>query len=121
MYAPDNTASSILSDVIGKEFSIPYQSGVTRAFRQDSAILTLSVSAPGYFWQGVYMVMGGISDNVVNVSKLTSNLILNTAGYGDMTVSQGTNYNIRVTNPATAIGTKCNYSLQYLHGLIPQS
>ena len=117
---PESTAGSIVTTGVGQTFSLKYLAGVGKPFRQDSAILTICVTAPGYLWQGVYMVMSGATDNVVNATPIASNVLLNTAGYGPMTVAQGTGYNVAVSNPTTAAGTKCSYSYSYMHGLIPQ-
>ena len=123
-YLTDTTSGQIASTGVGQSFTIPYFAGshVTDAVpkMQDSAILTLSVSntSTGYLWQGTYMLMSGSAANVVNPAVIASNLITNTAGYGAMTVSQGTSYNVTVSNGATATGTLCTYSIQYLTGLI---
>ncbi|WP_035819864.1 hypothetical protein [Janthinobacterium sp. RA13] len=123
IYLADNTSSTISSAALGAPFSLPYFAGVRRPYMQDSAILTISVvHAPsGYQWQGVYLCISGLTDNVINANLIVSNILQNTAGLPVMAVSQGNASNINVTNASLPAGAKLVYSYQYLHGLIQQT
>lgn len=121
MFMPDNSSGSIVSTGVGQTFSLPYTPGVNKPFQQNSATLTVCVTAPnGYYWQGVFLVMSGATDNIVNATSLVDGIVNNADLIGAMVVSQGNAYNVIISNANTPVGTRCSYSFQYLHGLIPQ-
>lgn len=120
MYLPDTTSGSIVTTGVGQTYSLKYLAGVHRPLQQDSAMLTITVTAPGYLWQAICLCISGATDNIINSTVLVNNLILNTAGYGAMNVSQGNAYNVILSNALTGSGTKCVYSFKYLHALLPQ-
>jgi hypothetical protein len=122
IFLPNVTSGQVTSTALGQRLKAPVIAGVSRPFQQWSAILTVCVTAPnGYYWQGMYTVLPGSVDAIINANALPGGGIVNNAGtYGAVTVSQGNDSSVWFDNPNLPAGAVLSYSFKYQHGLISQ-
>jgi hypothetical protein len=122
MFQPNTMCGNIVSDHAGQRFKIPMLPGVSRHVLQWSALLTVGVTtSDGYYWQGMFTVLPGLSDDVVTSSALPGGGLVNDPDrYGPMTSAQGTDHAVWFDNPRLPAGARLSYSIKYLNGLIPQ-
>jgi hypothetical protein len=122
MFQADAMSGQIESTALGQQFKVPIVPGVTKPFQQWSAILTVCVTyTNGYYWQGMYTVLPGATDAIINCNALPGGgLVNNTGTFGPVTNSQGNDGTAWFDNGLLPAGSKLSYTVKYLYGLIPQ-
>jgi hypothetical protein len=122
MFQADAMSGQIVSTALGQQFKVPIVPGVTKPFQQWSAILTVCVTyTNGYYWQGMYTVLPGATDAIINCNALPGGgLVNNTGTFGPVTNSQGNDGTAWFDNGLLPAGSKLSYTVKYQYGLIPQ-
>lgn len=121
MFQADAMSGQVVSTALGQRLKVPITPGVTKPFLQWSAVLSVCVTySNGYYWQGVFVILPGATDNIINATALQSGIVNNAGTFGAMTVSQGNDYNVWLDNANLPAGGQLSYTVKYINGLIPQ-
>lgn len=121
MFQADTMSGQVVSTALGQRLKVPLTPGLTKPYLQWAAMMTVCATyTNGYYWQGVFLVLPGATDNIINSTALQSATVNNAGLIGAMTVSQGNDFNAWFDNPNLPAGGVLSYTIKYINGLIPQ-